>query len=84
MAISVQEAITPLCTFSLEGEQPDVHGLAVLLSSERYATNNNIEYSDVAAYCLSLGEDTKAINQLNTLIQEGKRNDICHTHTVAV
>jgi cytoplasmic FMR1 interacting protein len=84
MAIPVQEAITPLCTFSLEGEQPDVHGLAVLLSSERYATNSNIEYSDVAAYCLSLGEDTKAINQLNTLIQEGKRNDICHTHTVAV
>uniref|UniRef100_A0A0E0NPJ4 CYRIA/CYRIB Rac1 binding domain-containing protein n=1 Tax=Oryza rufipogon TaxID=4529 RepID=A0A0E0NPJ4_ORYRU len=53
-------------------EQPDVQGLAVLLSSERYATNSPIEYSDVAAYRLSLGEDTKAINQLNTLIQEGK------------
>jgi cytoplasmic FMR1 interacting protein len=49
-----------------------VQGLAVLLSSERYATNSPIEYSDVAAYRLSLGEDTKAINQLNTLIQEGK------------
>lgn len=49
-----------------------MQGLAVLLSSERYATNSPIEYSDVAAYRLSLGEDTKAINQLNTLIQEGK------------
>nr|GFA54752.1 hypothetical protein [Tanacetum cinerariifolium] len=30
------------------------------------------EYSDVHAYRLSLSEDTKALNQLNTLIQEGK------------
>ncbi|KAL5854038.1 hypothetical protein ACOSQ4_003840 [Xanthoceras sorbifolium] len=30
------------------------------------------EYSDVNAYRLSLSEDTKALNQLNTLIQEGK------------
>ncbi|CAD6209520.1 unnamed protein product [Miscanthus lutarioriparius] len=72
MAIPVEEAIAALSTFSLEDEQPDVQGLAVLLSNERYATNSPIEYSDVAAYRLSLGEDTKAINQLNTLIQEGK------------
>ncbi|KAL6660319.1 hypothetical protein ACP70R_002441 [Stipagrostis hirtigluma subsp. patula] len=72
MAIPVEEAIAALSKFSLEDEQPDVQGLAVLLSSERYATNSPIEYSDVAAYRLSLGEDTKAINQLNTLIQEGK------------
>ncbi|RCV46586.1 hypothetical protein SETIT_9G543000v2 [Setaria italica] len=72
MAIPVEEAIAALSTFSLEDEQPDVQGLAVLLSSERYATNSPIEYSDVAAYRLSLGEDTKAINQMNTLIQEGK------------
>ncbi|KAM0845314.1 hypothetical protein ACQ4PT_056472 [Festuca glaucescens] len=72
MAIPVEEAIAALSTFSLEDEQPDVQGLAVLLSSERYATNSPIEYSDVAAYRLSLGEDTKAINQLNSLIQEGK------------
>lgn len=72
MAIPVEEAIAALSTFSLEDEQPDVQGLAVLLSSERYATNSPIEYSDVAAYRLSLGEDTKAINQLNTLIKEGK------------
>ncbi|KAF0913715.1 hypothetical protein E2562_024597 [Oryza meyeriana var. granulata] len=72
MAIPVEEAIAALSTFSLEDEQPDVQGLAVLLSSERYATNSPIEYSDVAAYRLSLGEDTKAINQLNALIQEGK------------
>lgn len=72
MAIPVEEAIAALSTFSLEDEQPDVQGLAVLLSSERYATNSPIEYCDVAAYRLSLGEDTKAINQLNTLIQEGK------------
>jgi cytoplasmic FMR1 interacting protein len=36
MAIPVQEAITPLSTFSLEDEQPDMHGLVVLLSSEGY------------------------------------------------
>ncbi|XP_075665308.1 protein PIR-like [Castanea sativa] len=31
-----------------------------------------VEYSDVSAYRLSLSEDTKALNQLNVLIQEGK------------
>ncbi|XP_072962795.1 protein PIR isoform X1 [Typha angustifolia] len=72
MAIPVEEAIAALSTFSLEDEQPDVQGLAVLLSSERYATNSPIEYGDVASYRLSLGEDTKAINQLNTLVKEGK------------
>lgn len=72
MAIPVEEAIAALSTFSLEDEQPDVQGLAVLLSNERYATNSPIEYGDVSAYRLSLAEDTKAINQLNTLIQEGK------------
>ncbi|XP_058101351.1 protein PIR [Magnolia sinica] len=72
MAVPVEEAIAALSTFSLEDDQPDVQGLAVLLSTERHATNSPIEYSDVAAYRLSLAEDTKAINQLNTLIQEGK------------
>ncbi|KAH7690906.1 cytoplasmic FMR1 interacting protein [Dioscorea alata] len=72
MAIPVEEAIAALSTFSLEDEQPDVQGLSVSLSCERYATNSPIEYGDVSAYRLSLTEDTKAINQLNTLIQEGK------------
>lgn len=72
MAIPVEEAIAALSTFSLEDEQPDVQGLAALLSSERSATSSPIEYSDVSAYRLSLTEDTRAINQLNTLIQEGK------------
>jgi cytoplasmic FMR1 interacting protein len=72
MAIPVEEAIAALSTFSLEDEQSDVQGLAVQLSSERCATSSTIEYGDVAAYRLSLGEDTKAINQLNTLVQEGK------------
>ncbi|KAJ3700035.1 hypothetical protein LUZ61_003740 [Rhynchospora tenuis] len=72
MAIPVEEAIAALSTFSLEDEQSDVQGLAVLLSAERCATSSTIEYGDVAAYRLSLGEDTKAINQLNTLVQEGK------------
>ncbi|XP_075665541.1 protein PIR-like [Castanea sativa] len=31
-----------------------------------------LKYSDVSAYRLSLSEDTKALNQLNVLIQEGK------------
>ncbi|KAK8965771.1 Protein PIR [Platanthera guangdongensis] len=72
MTIPVDEAIAALSTFSLEDEQPDVQGLAVLLSTERCATCSPTEYADVSAYRLSLTEDTKAINQLNTLIQEGR------------
>ncbi|KAI0493637.1 hypothetical protein KFK09_023758 [Dendrobium nobile] len=72
MAIPVEEAIAALSTFTLEDEQPDVQGLAALLSIERCATTSPTEYADVSAYRLSLMEDTKAINQLNTLIQEGK------------
>ncbi|CAI0385291.1 unnamed protein product [Linum tenue] len=72
MAVPVEEAIAALSTFSLEDDQPEVQGPAVLVSSERGATNSPTEYSDVAAYRLSLSEDTKALNQLNALIQEGK------------
>ncbi|EOY10797.1 Transcription activators isoform 2 [Theobroma cacao] len=71
-AVPVEEAIAALSTFSLEDEQPEVQGPAVLVSTERGATNSPIEYSDVSAYRLSLSEDTKALNQLNTLILEGK------------
>ncbi|KAG5549638.1 hypothetical protein RHGRI_014822 [Rhododendron griersonianum] len=53
-------------------EQPDVQGPEVWVSTERGAPNSPIEYTDVSAYCLSLSEDTKALNQLNTLIHEGK------------
>ncbi|OVA02229.1 Cytoplasmic FMR1-interacting [Macleaya cordata] len=72
MAVPVEEAIAALSTFSLEDDQPEVQGLAATLSTERCATNSPIEYGDVAAYRLSLSEDTKAVNQLNTLIQEGR------------
>uniref|UniRef100_A0A803L558 CYRIA/CYRIB Rac1 binding domain-containing protein n=1 Tax=Chenopodium quinoa TaxID=63459 RepID=A0A803L558_CHEQI len=72
MAVSVEEAIAALSTFSLEDNQPEVQGPAVWVSSDRGATTSPIEYSDVAAYRLSLSEDTKALNQLNTLIHEGK------------
>ncbi|KAH9784212.1 protein PIR [Citrus sinensis] len=71
-AVPVEEAIAALSTFSLEDEQPEVQGPSVLVSTERGATASPIEYSDVNAYRLSLSEDTKALNQLNTLIQEGK------------
>ncbi|GMI84622.1 PIROGI 121, KLUNKER, PIROGI [Hibiscus trionum] len=71
-AVPVEEAIAALSTFSLEDEQPEVQGPAVLVSTERGSTISPIEYSDVSAYRLSLTEDTKALNQLNTLIQEGK------------
>ncbi|GAV69749.1 FragX_IP domain-containing protein [Cephalotus follicularis] len=71
-AVPVEEAIAALSTFSLEDDQPEIQGPAVLVSTERGATNSPIEYSDVSAYRLSLSEDTKALNQLNTLIQEGK------------
>lgn len=72
MAVPVEEAIAALSTFSLEDEQPEVQGPGVWVSTERGATNSPIEYTDVSAYRLSLSEDTKALNQLNTLIQEGK------------
>ncbi|XP_041016836.1 protein PIR [Juglans microcarpa x Juglans regia] len=72
MAVPVEEAIAALSTFSLEDEQPDVQGPGVWVSTERGATESPIEYSDVSAYRLSLSEDTKALNQLNALIQEGK------------
>lgn len=72
MAVPVEEAIAALSTFSLEDDQPEVQGPAVCVSTERGATNSPIEYSDVSAYRLSLSEDTKALNELNTLINEGK------------
>lgn len=72
MAVPVEEAIAALSTFSLDDDQPEVQGPAIWVSSDRGATTSPIEYSDVAAYRLSLSEDTKALNQLNTLIDEGK------------
>ncbi|CAM8960325.1 unnamed protein product [Rhodiola kirilowii] len=72
MAVPVEEAIAALSTFSLEDEQPEVQGPAVWVSTERGATISPVEYSDVSAYRLSLSEDTKALNLLNTLILEGK------------
>ncbi|XP_006854249.2 protein PIR [Amborella trichopoda] len=85
MAVPVEEAISALSTFSLEDDQPDVQGLAVQLSAERYATSSPIEYADVAAYRLSLVEDTKAINQLNSLIQEGKEmSSVLYTYRSCV
>ncbi|KAF3452390.1 hypothetical protein FNV43_RR02823 [Rhamnella rubrinervis] len=72
MAVPVEEAIAALSTFSLEDEQAEVQGPGIWVSTERGATDSPIEHSDVSAYRLSLSEDTKALNQLNTLIQEGK------------
>ncbi|XP_015882048.1 protein PIR [Ziziphus jujuba] len=72
MAVPVEEAIAALSTFSLEDEQAEVQGPGIWVSSERGATDSPIEYSDVSAYRLSLSEDTKALNQLDALIQEGK------------
>ncbi|XP_071924434.1 protein PIR-like isoform X2 [Coffea arabica] len=72
MAVPVEEAIAALSTFSLEDDQPEVQGPGFWVSTERAATTSPVEYSDVAAYRLSLSEDSKAINQLNVLIQEGK------------
>ncbi|GMH10367.1 hypothetical protein Nepgr_012208 [Nepenthes gracilis] len=72
MAVPVEEAIAALSTFSLEDDQPEVQGLGVWVSADRGATTSPIEYSDVAAYRLSLAEDTKALNQSNSLIKVGK------------
>ncbi|KAL1543862.1 hypothetical protein AAHA92_20781 [Salvia divinorum] len=72
MAVPVEEAIAALSTFSLEDDQPEIQGPGFWVSTERGATISPIEYSDVSAYRLSLSEDTKAINQLNLLVREGK------------
>lgn len=72
MAVPVEEAIAALSTFSLEDEQAQVQGPGVWVLTERGSTESPIEYSDVSAYRLSLSEDTKALNQLNALILEGK------------
>ncbi|KAL5699020.1 hypothetical protein ACHQM5_029980 [Ranunculus cassubicifolius] len=72
MAVPVEEAIAALSTFSLEDDQPEVQGLAATLAVEKSASTSPIEFADVSAYRLSLSEDTKAVNQLNILIQEGK------------
>ncbi|EYU22929.1 hypothetical protein MIMGU_mgv1a000342mg [Erythranthe guttata] len=72
MAVPVDEAIAALSTFSLEDDQPEIQGPGFWVSSERGATTSPIEYVDVSAYRLSLSEDTKAINQLNLLMREGK------------
>ncbi|CAK9327870.1 unnamed protein product, partial [Citrullus colocynthis] len=72
MAVPVEEAIAALSTFSLEDDQPELQGPGIWVSTERGATESPIEYSDVSAYRLSLTEDTKALNQLNALIHEGK------------
>ncbi|KAI3936105.1 hypothetical protein MKW98_015864, partial [Papaver atlanticum] len=85
MAVPVEEAIAALSTFSLEHDQPEVQGLAATLSTERCATNSPIEYSDVSAYRLSLSEDTKAVNQLNNLIQEGREmSSVLYTYRSCV
>ncbi|KAB2629927.1 protein PIR [Pyrus ussuriensis x Pyrus communis] len=71
MAVPVEEAIAALSTFSLEDEQAEVQGREFgfrLIAAQRIVPS----YSDVSAYRLSLTEDTKALNQLNALIQEGK------------
>ncbi|CAF1697809.1 unnamed protein product [Brassica napus] len=67
MAVPVEEAIAALSTFSLEVSFDFNISLQLSLRIVGFA-----EYSDVAAYRLSLSEDTKALNQLNTLIQEGR------------
>ncbi|KAE9593543.1 hypothetical protein Lalb_Chr18g0044191 [Lupinus albus] len=72
MAVPIEEAIAALSTFSLEDEQPEVQGVGVCVSTERAATHSPIDYTDVAAYRLSLSEDTKALNHLNALTHEGK------------
>ncbi|KAK2637961.1 hypothetical protein Ddye_025756 [Dipteronia dyeriana] len=63
-AVPVEEAIAALSTFSLEDEQPEVQGPAVLVSTEKGSTESPVEYSDVNAYRWSLSEEKKALNQL--------------------
>ncbi|CAH9080681.1 unnamed protein product [Cuscuta europaea] len=72
MSVPIEEAIAALSTFSLEDDQSEVQGPGLWVSVEGGATSSPVEYSDVSAYRLSLIEDTKAINQLDALIQEGK------------
>ncbi|KAI5067235.1 hypothetical protein GOP47_0017763 [Adiantum capillus-veneris] len=72
MAVPVEEAVAALSTFSLEDNQSDVQGLAAILMSGKSSSKSPIDYEDVPAYRMSLTEDTKSINLLNLLVQEGK------------
>ncbi|KAH6559609.1 hypothetical protein KP509_1Z000700 [Ceratopteris richardii] len=72
MAVPVEEAVAALSTFSLEDNQSDVQGLAAILMSGKSSSKSPIDYEDVPAYRISLTEDTKSINLLNVLVQEGK------------
>lgn len=72
MAVPVEEAVAALSTFSLEDNQSDVQGLAAILMSGKSSSKSPIDYEDVPAYRISLTEDTKSINLLNLLVQEGK------------
>ncbi|KAG5549645.1 hypothetical protein RHGRI_014824 [Rhododendron griersonianum] len=66
MTVPVEEAIAALSTFSLEVKKI-ARSARIQLAYPKY-----IKYTDVSAYRLSLSEDTKALNQLNTHIHEGK------------
>ncbi|XP_024519238.1 protein PIR [Selaginella moellendorffii] len=67
----MEEAVAALSTFSLEGNQPDIQGLAVTLLTGKNASQSPLDYEDVAAYQLQLTEDSKSINQLNVLVEQG-------------
>lgn len=85
MAVPIEEAMAALSTFSLEDDQPEIQGPGFWVSTERGATTSPIDYSDVSAYRLSLSEDTKAINQLNLLIREGKEmSSVLYTYRSCV
>ncbi|KAI3507648.1 hypothetical protein L1887_22637 [Cichorium endivia] len=51
VAVSVEEAIAALSTFSLEDDQPEVQGLTLWVSSERGATISPIDSNDDCIGC---------------------------------
>ncbi|CAJ1961203.1 unnamed protein product [Sphenostylis stenocarpa] len=53
-------------------ESPIALKMHSVIINHRLPPSSFVEYSDVSAYRLSLSEDTKALNQLNALSQEGK------------
>ncbi|CAI5526026.1 unnamed protein product [Closterium sp. Naga37s-1] len=72
MALTVDDAIATLFTLTQHDEQPGVQGLTSTMVYDASYRTSYTEYAEVAAFQLSLEDDTAAINQLDALLADGK------------
>ncbi|CAI5929580.1 unnamed protein product [Closterium sp. NIES-65] len=72
MALTVDDAIATLFTLTQHDEQPGVQGLTSTMVYDASYRTSYTEYAEVAAFQLSLEDDTAAINQLEALLADGK------------